>query len=90
MLLEHGDGAGMLPVVFQGRDEFAEHRRGVWRQFQRAYQRPDSQVGGPALDARVAEVVQRPRVLAAGAGLGHRRGGLRQVIEPGELRCSRH
>jgi len=49
-------------------------------------------VGGPALDARVAEVIQRPRVLAAraGPGPGHRRGGLRQVIKPGEPRCSRH
>ena len=67
VLLEHGDGARMLPVVLQGRDELAEHRRGVRRQFQRAGQRPDRQVAGPALEARVAEVVQHPRVLRAGA-----------------------
>ncbi len=92
VLLEYGEGARMLPVVFEGRDELAEHRRGVGRTFQRASQRPDSQVGGSALDARVAEVVQRPGVLRAGAvpALGHRRGGLCQVIEPGEPRGSRY
>ncbi len=49
-------------------------------------------MAGPALDTRVAEVIQRPRFLGAGAvpALGHRRGGLRQVTEPGQPRGSRH
>ena len=90
MLLEHRDGPRMLPVMLQGRDELAEHRRGVRRQFQRAGQRPDRQVAGPALQARVAEVVQHPRILRAGAvPARRRRGGLRQVIEPGEPRGPR-
>ena len=82
----------MLPVLLQGRDELAEHRRGVRRQVQRAGQRPDRQVAGPALQARVAEVVQHPRILRAGAvpAVCHRRGGLGQVIEPGEPRGPRH
>ena len=88
MLLEHRDGPRMLPVMLQGRDELAEHRRGVRRQVQRAGQRPDRQVAGPALQARVAEVVQHPRILRAGA-VCRRRGGLGQVIEPGEPRGPR-
>jgi hypothetical protein len=92
VLLQHGDGAHMLPAAFEGRDELAEHRRGVRRQFQRACQRPDSQVADPALYARITEVIERPRVLRAGAvpALRHRRGGLRQAIEHGEPRGSRH
>ena len=91
MLLEHGDGARMLPVVLQGRDELAEHRRGLRRQVQRAGQRPDRQVAGPALQARVAEVIQHPRIPRAAAvpGLCRRRGGLGQVIEPGQPRGPR-
>jgi hypothetical protein len=33
VLLERGQGARMLPVAFEGRDEFGEHRSGVRRQF---------------------------------------------------------
>jgi hypothetical protein len=33
VLLEHGDGARMLPVLLEGRHELAEQRRGVRRQF---------------------------------------------------------
>jgi hypothetical protein len=86
VLLEHGDGAGMLAVLLQGRDELAEHRRGLQRQVQRAGQRPDRQVAAAAVQARVPEVVQHPRIPRARAVLGvcRRRGGLGQVIEPGQ------
>ena len=82
----------MLPVVFERCDEFTEHRRGVRCQLQRAGQRPDSQMSGPALEACVAEAVQRQGVLRAAAvpAAGHRRGGLCQVIEPGEPRGCPH
>jgi len=91
VLLEYGDGARMLPVLLQGRHELAEHRRGARRQVQRACQRPDSQVADPALRTRVTEVVKHPRILCTGAvPARRRRGGLRQVIEPGEPRGSRH
>jgi hypothetical protein len=92
VVLEHGDGTRMLPILFQGHDEFAEHPRRVRRQFQRVCQWPDSQVTGPALHARVTELIQRPRVRRSGVfpALCHRRSGLRQVIEPGEPRGSCH
>jgi hypothetical protein len=57
VLLEHGEGTRVLAVLFQGHDEIAEHRRGLRRQVQRAGQRPDRQVAGAALQARVTEVV---------------------------------
>jgi hypothetical protein len=59
----------------------AARSRSARRQFQRPSQRLDSRVDGSALDARVAEVVKRRRVLGAGAVLvlDHRRGGLRHA-----------
>lgn len=86
MILEHGDGAGMLPVLLQGRDELAEHRRGLRRQVQRPGQRTDRQVPGPALQARITEVIQHPHIPWARAALGvcHRRRGPGQVLEPGQ------
>jgi hypothetical protein len=89
VLLEHRDGAGVLAVVFEGGDQLAEHRRGVRHQLQRAGQRPDRQVRGPAFHARVAVLVERLRAWLV-AGLRHRRGRLRQVIELGQPRGARH
>ena len=65
--LEHRDGARILPVVLEGHDELAEHRRGVRCQLQRTCQRPDRQVAEAVVNARVAEGVEQPRVLGAGA-----------------------
>ena len=91
VLLEHRDGARMLPVLLQGRHELGEHRCSARRQFERACQRPDSQVSGAALGTRVTEVVQRLHVAGTGAVPALcRRGGLREVIEPGEPRSSRY
>jgi hypothetical protein len=60
-------------------------------QFQRAFQRPDGQVAGAALQAREPETIQCLRVLSARAvPVCYRRGCLRQVIEPGGLRGARH
>jgi hypothetical protein len=64
VLFEDGDGACVLPVAFEGGDEFAEHRGGVRCQFERAGQRPDGQVLDAALDARVTQVVVRATAVA--------------------------
>ena len=90
--LEHRDGARILPLVLEGHDELAEYRRGVRCQLQGTCQRPDRQVAEAVVNARVAEGVEQPRVLGAGVvpGVGHRGGGLRQVVELGESRGSLH
>ncbi len=89
-VLVAGEFGHRLPVpalVLVRGHQLPQHRQCPTAQAEGRAQGGNRQTGHPAFDARVPEVVERPRIFGGG---GQRGRGVGEVVEPGRARRSPH